>query len=160
MFSDSVPASQIPALVLGIWTGSFESLTDRWHRRPQCENSWLLLWSQEKCREINWIYFFHVSPDEKIWSQNKKKPLQKKKKKKKSQIVFKDPGGLLSTPSCLFQAPPPLPSTINTLEHCMEMKVHLHKSSERRWLPSLLFNGAETHCIKIIEMKPGVNGRA
>ena len=82
MFSDSVPASQIPALVLGIWTGSFESLTDRWHRRPQCENSWLLVWSQEKCREINWIYFFHVSPDEKLWSQNKKMPLQKKKKAK------------------------------------------------------------------------------
>ena len=72
----------------------------------------------------------------------------------------KDPSGLLSSTSRLFQACSPMPPSVNTPEHCVEMKVHKSSGPPREDDSLSLFNGTKTHCIKIMEAEQGVNGRA
>lgn len=80
---------------------------------------------QDKYR-LNRIILYS-SPDKKICLHDKK--TFGKIGKEKPNHVSKDPISLLSTTSCLFQACSPKPPSINSLEHCMDMKVHFHKSS-------------------------------
>lgn len=86
MFSDSVPASQIPALVLGIWTGLLRVL--------MTDNIGDLKVKIVDClcrvrRNADWtkFFFFHVSSDQKIWSYDTNLS-NSKKVEMKSQIMF------------------------------------------------------------------------